>query len=461
MLVKIPYGAEFMEVVLPQGTEKISNIQAVRPEPVKDLQSTVRNALAAPLGSPPLPELVRSSSRVVIAFDDLTVNSYGPVREVVIKEILDVLKKSGVGHENVTLICANALHRKFRPEELAKVIGGDLVKTFGPRLLCHDAEDPESLVYLGKTPGGYDVEISRLVAESDLTIYVNAEHNRGFSGGWKSICVGLSTYRSIRHHHTPDGMSMSIKNNRMHKILDEMGELVESNIRGKIFKIDTILANPLEVAQIFAGSVWETRRKALEVQAGLYSDRRALSTEKFDVLLYGIPDWSPYAAFSFTNPLLTLISSGLGYLAGAVQAVGKPGCSVIMITPCPNRWDRVHHASYPDVWENVLSKTLDPDEIHSKYVEPFATHPGYIEKYRRGYAFHPVHAIMAAYPLKRMEHIGRVFVVGAKDTEVIRHVGFTPAKDVEEALRLAAEAHGRDFRLAYVEQPVPYVKLTM
>ncbi len=460
-MIKIPYGADFMQIELPQGTEKISNTQAVRLEPVKDLRSTVRSALSAPLGSAPLPELVHSSSRVVIAFDDLTVNSYGPVREIVIKEALDLLKKAGVGQENVTLVCANALHRKFRPEELSKVIGEDLVDAFGPRLICHDAEDPDALVYLGKTPSGYDVEINRLVVESDLTIYVNAEHNRGFSGGWKSVCVGLSTYRSIRHHHTPDGMSMSIKNNRMHRMLDEMGEMLESKTRGKIFKIDTILANPLEVAGIFAGSVWETRKKVLEVQAGLFSDRRTLSSDKFDVLLYGVPDWSPYAVLSFTNPLLTLISSGLGYLAGTVQALGRPGCSIIMITPCPNRWDSVHHPSYQDVWENVLSKTLDPYEIQAKYAEPFATHPGYIEKYRRGYAFHPVHAIMAAYPLKRMEHIGRVFVVGAKDDEVVRHVGFTPAKDVEEALRLAGEAHGRNFRLAYVAQPVPHVKLTM
>ena len=167
MLVKIPYGADFMQIELPEGTQRISDTQALRLEPVKDLRSTVRSALSAPQGSAPLPELVRSSSRVVIAFDDLTVNSYGPVRGIVIKELLDVLKKAGVGQENVTLICANALHRKFRPEELARVVGGDLVTAFGPRLLCHDAEDPEALVYLGKTPGGYDVEISRHVAESD------------------------------------------------------------------------------------------------------------------------------------------------------------------------------------------------------------------------------------------------------------------------------------------------------
>src|SRR5206468_2450104 len=80
----------------------------------------------------------------------------------------------------------------------------------GPRLVCHDAEDREAIVDLGRTPEhGYPVEVHRLVAESDLTVYVNARYNRGFNGGWKSVCVGLSTYHSIKVTHTPDGMSMS------------------------------------------------------------------------------------------------------------------------------------------------------------------------------------------------------------------------------------------------------------
>ena len=402
------------------------------------------------MGSPALGELVKPSSRVAIAFDDATVSSYGPVRGIVIKQVMAELTKAGVDDENVVLICANALHRKFRPEELSRMIGEDLVKTFGPRLMCHDGEDPDSLVYLGKTTGGYDVEINRYAVESDLTIYINAGHNRGFTGGWKSVCVGLSTYRSIRHHHTPDGMSMSIKNNRMHRMLEEMGAFLESKIQGNIFKVDTILANPYEVARIFTGSVWETRKKTLEVMAGLFPARRELSTDKFDVILYSVPDSSPYAVYSYMNPLLTLISSGLGYLGGTAQALGKPGCSVIMVTPCPNQWDRVHHASYPDVWENVLTQTLDPYEIQTNYVERYATHGEYIEKYRREYAFHPVHAILATYPLKRMSHVGRVFIAGAKDPEVIRHLNFTPAENVGEALRLAEEVHGKDFTMAYV-----------
>jgi len=461
MIIEIPYGSESIETELPERTVQIPNVAVAELEPVKDLRATVREALSSPSGMPPLQELVKPSSQVTIAFDDATLSSYGPVRGIVIKEIMADLEKAGVKHENVVLICANALHRKFRPEELAKLIGEDLVRDFGARLGCHDAEDPDSLVYLGKTAGGYDVEVNRHVVESDLTIYINAGHNRGFSGGWKSVCVGLSTYRSIRHHHTPDGMSMSIKNNRMHRMLDEMGAFLESKIQGKIFKVDTVLANTFEAAKIFAGSVWETRKKTLEVLADLFPARRGLSTDKFDVIIYSVPDSSPYAVNSYMNPLLTLISSGLGYMAGMVQALGKPGCSVIMVTPCPNQWDEVHHPSYPDVWENVLSRTLDPYEIEARYAEEYANHKQYIEKYRWEYAFHPVHAILAAYPLKRLEHIGRIFVAGAKDPDVVDHLGFIPTENVAEALRIAEEMEGKDCSLAYVEQDLPPVKLTM
>jgi hypothetical protein len=51
----------------------------------------------------------------------------------------------------------------------------------------------------------------------------------------------------------------------------------------------------------------------------------------------------------------------------------------------------------------------------------------YIERYRTGFGFHPTHAIMALYPLKRLRHAGRVIVAGAEDPGVVRHAGFEPA----------------------------------
>src|SRR5213594_620211 len=167
--------------------------------------------------------------------------------------------------------------------------------------------------------------------------------------------------------------------NRMHAVLDEMGHHLEARLGKRIFKIDTLLADPHHPARIFAGAVDETRRAALEEQAALYPPRREASQERVDVLVYGVPDSSPYAIFASVNPILTLVSSGLGYLGGMIEAVGKPGCTVIMAAPARDVWDRVAHPSYPEVWERILPETRDPYEITARFAEDLATRPEYIE----------------------------------------------------------------------------------
>jgi lactate racemase len=454
MIATLPYGASEVAATLPDRTVELSNVEVTTLPPVNDLETTVRAALAAPMGLPPVRELVRPGARVTIAFDDATVASYGPIRGVAIKSVLNELAAAGVARADVTLLCANALHRKLRPSELGRLIGHDLVTEFGERLLCHDAEDRANLVDLGTTaPHGYPVEVHRLAVESDLTVYVNARHNRGFNGGWKSVCVGLSTYRSIAVHHTPDGMSMSVRENRMHAVLDEMGTHFERATGRRIFKIDTILTDHLRVARVFAGSVAVTRQRVLETMSALFPPRRGLARGSFDVFVYGVPDWSPYAVWSHMNPILTLISSGLGYLGGMIEALGRPGCTVIMATPVPDRWDEVHHPSYREVWQRVLPDTRDPYRIMDLHAGRFAGRADYIEKYRHAYGFHPVHAIMAIYPLKRLAHVGRVIVAGPDDPAVPRHLGFETAPRVEDAVARAETFHGRDCAIACIKQP--------
>jgi hypothetical protein len=423
--------------------------------PVGNIKATIEEALKTPLDLPPLRELAKPGWKVTIAFDDPTVPCFAPIWEVAIRLVLEELDRAGVKKRDTFLLCANALHRKFTRGELTKVIGKGLVEEFGYRLLCHDAEDPENLTYLGRSASGYDVEINRLVTDSDLTIYINTVVWRGFNGGWKSICVGLSTYRSIRWHHTPEGMSMSIERNPMHEVLNEMGMVIEEKIgKKRILKIETILANPLQVAKVWAGSVWETRRAALEVLKGELPARRDLVKEKADIIVYGIPNWSPYASFSRMNPLLTLVSTGLGYLGGVIEAFGKPGCSVILATPCPDQWDDAHHPSYREVWNQVLNRSRDPHEIQDLFEEDFAHRPEYIYKYRFCYGFHPIHGLMATYPLKRLKHSARVFVAGTLEPSLASHLGFEPKDKVESAIAQAEAIHGRDASIIFIRNPM-------
>jgi lactate racemase len=452
--VELPYADGTLTATLPAGTRRLSSEAVAALPPLADLDAAVRDALAAPLGLPRIRDLVTPGARVTIAFDDHTTGSFGPIRPVAIRAVLDELAAAGVSRSQVRLVCANALHRMCRPAELERLLDKALVSEFGTRLSCHDAEDREQIADLGATPGhGYPVEVSRLVTDSELTVYVNTNYMRGFTGGWKSVCVGLSTWRSIRVTHDPDGMSMSLQRNRMHAVLDEMGHHLERRLGRRIVKIDTLLADPFHAARVFAGGVDETRAAAIEVETRRFPSRRAVATEPVDILVYGVPSSSPYAIWASVNPILTLISMGLGYLGGMIDAAGTPGCTVVMAASVTDAWDRVHHPSYPDVWERVLPKTRDPYEITARFEREFAEHEAHIDAYRHRFAFHPIHGILATHPLKRLRRVGRVIVAGARDPHVPEYLGWETAPSVEDAIARAQSIHGRGATIGVVEQP--------
>src|SRR5919108_2154562 len=187
MREQIVFGDRLVEAELPKNTHVVSPGLSLPLEPASDLSAEIRSAVAEPVDSPPLSELARRARRVTIAFDDPTVPCYAPLWATAIPILLETIEGAGVERDHITLVCANALHRQFTNDELAKLIGDDLVREFAPhRLACHDAEDPGSLEDLGVTEQGHPVEISRVVTDSDLTVYVNSSTTRGFSGGWKS-----------------------------------------------------------------------------------------------------------------------------------------------------------------------------------------------------------------------------------------------------------------------------------
>lgn len=451
----VVFGDTFVRAKLPATTQLVSPGLTLPLEPALDLEACVRGALGNPLDGRPLGERVKAGDRVTVAFDDPTVPCYAPVWATALPLVIAELERAGVRTRDISLVCANALHRKFSHDELAKTIGSEVVAAHADRLECHDAEDPDGIVSLGTTASGLDVQLSKKVTESDLTIYLNCSTMRGFSGGWKSVCVGLSGYRSIHHHHTPDIMSMSLDRNRMHEMLDEMGAVVDDRLGpARVFKIETVLSNPLQVHEMYGGSVSATRARVVEKLRVHQPARRDLVDEPVDVVVYGVPAWSPYAAFSFTNPILDLVSTGLGYLGGMIQALGRRGCTVVLATPCPDRWDEVHHAPYPEVWRDVLPETKDPDEARSRFEPELARRDDYIDAYRNRYSFHPVHAVMALYPLKRLRHAGRVIVAGAQDDAIPRHCGFEAAPTIETAIEMARDEHGRDATIAYVDNPM-------
>jgi nickel-dependent lactate racemase len=451
--------------------ERTTVVQPPTPLPaVVDPAAAVRAALATPINHDPIPKLVGPSSKVTIAFDDPVIPQVPmrapDFRAVAIPVLLQELERAGVKRRNITLICANALHRKWTSSELTTVLGPEITNSFGPgHLFCHDAEDREGLVTLGETERGIEVEVNKQVLESDQVFYVNIT-SLPFHGGWKSVAIGLSSFQSIRHHHRPfraaSGKSvMDAKKSSFQKLVWEIGAIIDEGLaeRGRrIFTIESVLntAQPAELIAVFAGHIPDVHEKTLDK---LYEQQVVSIPQQADVVIYGVPNQTYYANLSHTNPIL-IRNQALSYSFGLYQQrpLVREGGIGIFVNPCTRQFNSRHHPSYIELFEQHLQETQDPFELWELYAEDFAHRPEYVYKYRYAYGFHGAHPLIlwgqGAFPLR---HMGRAFLAGAEDPETARRVGFEPFATVEEAVAEAEASLGRDCTITHPSMPVVFL----
>lgn len=465
---KIAYGDGFVTVALPEKTQILEPPLSLAP--LKNPEEAIRSALYSPIAHEQVSKLVGPKSKVTIVFDDPVIPQMPmrkpDFREVAITVLLEELEKAGVKRSNIGLICANALHRKFTNGELSTILGTKIPLAFGPNhLYCHDAEDRENLVLVGETERGFEVEINRAVMESDQLFYINIT-SLPFHGGWKSIVVGLSSYRSIRQHHRPfrgaSGKSvMDAKRSSFQKLIWEMGAVIERELAGygrRIFTIESVLntAQPQEPIAVFAGNIPDVHEKTLDV---LYKQQVVSLAEQTDVAIYGIPNQSYYANLSKINPILVR-NQALSYAFGLYhnKPLIREGGIAIFVNPCLAEFHEMNHPSYIEFFNRVLPNMQDPYDIWDFYAEDFAHRPEYVHKYRYAYGFHGVHPLIlwgqGAFPLR---HLGGVFLAGAKDFKAARRVGFEPFSTVEEAIAEAESTLGKDCGITYHSAPPAFI----
>lgn len=497
------YGDDIRVETFPEDTRMF---YAKPPLPgVADPVQTIRRALDHPVGAEPLEKQLNKNSTVTIAFDDpclpIPLMRNDP-RGLIIQELLRRLAKIGVSRKKIRLICANGLHRKFTLKELSAVLGRRVVRRLGPeRIECHDATLPERLVDLGSTESGREVVIHRAVKESDITIYVNVNFT-SMNGGWKSILVGLGAWQSIRHHHTPmqwNGVDsiMEPEKSPMHLALAEMGERVAEKCN--VFQIETVINNRVWPAMLSgllspigpdadagpgktsrgalfrAASVspqgmkrWIRNRlrsdyRLVDAHAGAIERIHPLTLEKVyaqqnvqvdspvDILIFGVPNLSPYSVFSVFNPIL-LRGLVLGYLRGLYRGrpLVKENGVIIALNPGFEKFHAGHHPSYIDFWERDLADYTDPEVCWSALSESYAHNQKYLEKYRNGYAYHGTHALINwMWSGMAMRHVNGVILAGAREPETARKIGFIPADSLESAIDMARDMAGKTAAIGY------------
>src|SRR3954453_19606776 len=497
-------GEGFLLERFPLGTRVVYPPEAL--PPARDVDEAIQNALLTPIESEPLPELLSAGMRLTIAFDDISLPlppmKKPDIRQRIIEAVLELAAQAGV--DDVELISANALHRRLTPNELRDIVGERVFRSFFPdgKLYNFDAEDAANLTHLGQTKHGEDVEITKRAAESDLLVYVNV-NLVAMDGGHKSVPIGLAGYRSLRHHHNSHTMVhsrsfMDHTRSAMHHSAWRMGRMLADHLN--IFTIETTLNNEVfpSTYSFLQKREWEW---GVKDQAAMLAARRGLAvapkglrhnifqgmrapygltgvnageTEavheitvarvheqqlvevqgQSDVLVLGVPYLGPYNVNSVMNPILATCM-GLGYYFNSYrgQPVVRKGGAVILYHPVEEDFNQLHHPSYVDFYEEVLTTSTEPSVIEAKFEEQYATDPRYIHLYRTSHAYHAVHPFYMWYwAAHAMDHVGDVIWVGA-DRKAVERLGFRAASSLQDALEMASGTVGRSPSITYLRNP--------
>lgn len=275
MKLEFSIGIDVQSVTVPEDCVQ----QILKPNPVKSVQTgeaEVRRALAEPIGSPRLREIVRPGERVAIITSDITrpMPTYA-----VMPALLDELYEAGIRREDITLVFALGSHRPHTQEERRKLAGE---RAFS-EIRCVDG-DSSDCVHMGTTSAGTPVDIVRVVAEADRRICLgNIEYHyfAGYSGGAKAIMPGVSTRAAIQANHSmmvrEEACAGNLTTNPLRQDIEEAADIC-----GVDFICNVVLDEHKRIIHAVAGDVTAAHRAGCAFLDTLYQIK---IKERADIVL--------------------------------------------------------------------------------------------------------------------------------------------------------------------------------
>ena len=250
--VKLLYGREGAELRLPADAVVLCGED---PPAVANPGQAVAAALAAPIGAPPLSELIRRRRPETVAITVSDITRPVPNRQF-LPAMLEVLAEAGVAEERVSIIIGTGMHRPSTPEERDFILGRDVLERV--EVIDHTADRPETLTEVSRDP---PVSVCSRFAESDFRIvtgYIEPHFMAGFSGGRKGVFPALVDLASIQRFHGFDTLADPradngiLDGNPCHEIALEIARTV-----GVDFLFNVAITRDREIAGIYCGDLVE------------------------------------------------------------------------------------------------------------------------------------------------------------------------------------------------------------
>ncbi len=197
--IKLPYGKEIIDLNISKENVKgvlLSELHSYVCS--EDKYDIVKNAIENPIGTDKLENLAKGKNNVCLIASDHT----RPVpSKIIVPLMLNAIRK-GNPNANITILIATGLHRTTTKEELVAKFGEEIVNS--EKIMIHDCDDEDNLVYMGKLPSGGRFILNRIAAETDLLVsegFIEPHFFAGFSGGRKSVLPGVCARETVMFNH--------------------------------------------------------------------------------------------------------------------------------------------------------------------------------------------------------------------------------------------------------------------
>lgn len=438
--VAVDFGERRLEIEVP-ASAVIAEFED--PEFHADPEQAVRDALARPLGLPPLAEMARPGMRVAIGFDDIT--RPANVARTLLPLIVEVLEQAGVDPRDILFVNACSNHRKNTRTELANHLGPEIFERFWARgqIVNHDCDDPAGLRDFGVTDGGRVVEHNKAFFDADLQIYqgnVSAQAWRGYTG--TGAVIGLASTRSIASHHSLNAIPHTLASRKAREskpkaagMKPEMSAHLEAATGKPVFYVNAVTGTQGRIVDVFAGRASQITPPAWALAEKLFTCK----VPQADVLIVGLAP--AYSYGSSHNALIAAVGALVPPRYSPGQPVLREGGVIIALSPSNGVIDRERFPSYQDAID-----------LYARYhgVRPlvdheseFAARPEYVHPYRHGNGYPPLHPFWLFYELEyALERAGAVYMAGTTNPGAFRSLGVTPVADFQKAWQLARKYVG-------------------
>ncbi len=367
----------------------------------------LRKALARPIETPPLRDLVRRGQQVVIVISDLTRPCPS---DRLLPPVLAELAEAGLPEENVTIVVALGLHRPMTPAELEAAVGPEIYRRV--RVINHD---PTDTVSLGHTAIGTPVQFFRPVVEADLRICLsNLEFHyfAGYSGGAKSILPGCAAEATIQANHSlmvlPGARAGHLEGNPVRTDIEDGVARV-----GVDFILNVIVDGRHRLVEVVAGEVTAAHRHGCR----LVKQRGTVPIpEQADIVLVSAGGY----------PKDVNLYQAQKALDNAIYAV-RPGGIVILVAECREGLGN-------QTFEAWMGAAQSPDDLLKRIQEEFVL------------GGHKAAAIGMA--MKRAS----IYLVSALPADFAQTMGFYPFDSLDKALQTALSQAGKGATVAVLPE---------